>query len=167
MIDTNDHTPPQPETMTINGRATSWTEGCNALRTFTRPDAIVIAGGLLLKAAIAGDSLLMLVEPNFINGRRVMHYDMLLPPDAGPTLIGDVNPNGTTRLLFAPDALVHGAAALRLTCIAVAQAMVEGGLDPQCPLPNVSKMALAESGAFDSPPATIGELAELPVLSAG
>ncbi len=156
----NEQSPSPPlSTMLLNRTPVPWAAGCEALRALTSRRAVTAAGGLLLKGALAGEALLLNVEPNFVDGQRAYHYELALPPESGLALSGEVTPAGTVNLLFGPEALSADPALLRRTAATVARALVEGGLDGRLPLTPVARMGLVEVGAFDPAPATIGDLA--------
>ncbi len=156
MTDADRLTPDTPATLTLNGQAMPWPAGCRALSACTGGQVVRLSGGLLLKAALGPDTLHLRVEPNFIDGQRVYHYGMTLPAGLGPVVTGQVSPVGAVALLFAPAEPDP----LRRTCRLLARALRDSGLPAGAPLEPVTQQALREVGAFATPPATLGELAE-------
>ena len=152
--------PTTPDTLVLNGQPLSWARACEAMSPLGRRENLVAAGGMLLKAALVGDALHLRIQPNFIEGQRTYHYDMPMPPGAGPALRGDLNANGSVALLFESGALSAGKSILSRTCRALAAALLAAGLSRSAPLTAVSGQGLLEAGAVAHPPATLGELAD-------
>lgn len=146
--------------ITINDHACTWADGCEMLRPMLRREAVVSAGGYLLKAGADEQRLVLDIQPNFINGQRAYHYDMILPDSFAPVMRGDIRPDGAVALLFGPESLDANPARLRRACILAARALRDAGLPGNRPIPNVSRMNLREAGAFDTPPETLAELAD-------
>jgi hypothetical protein len=138
-----------------------WAGACAALRNGTTPEAITAAGGLLLKAGVAPNALLLQLQPNFVGGLRTYHYDMAIPPEAWPAVSGDITPAGAIRLVFVDAAGDFPPHALRRTLTVVARALVDGGVNPHWQLTGVSREGLVEAGALDHCPPALGELAGL------
>ncbi len=152
-----------PTKIVLNEKTLAWPAACKVIKRGTSSEAIVAAGGLLLKAAIHADALLLHIQPNYVNGQRTYHYNMKLPADSVP-MSGSINPSGSMSLIFGPEALDHPPLPLRHACISVARALVEGGLDERYALEPISQMALREVEAFEAPPTTIGELAASAII---
>jgi hypothetical protein len=149
----------------LNDRRLTWPQAAQALKPGLAPQAITRAGGLLLAAARGPDALLLRIVPNFTHGRRNYHYDMPLPRALGPILHGDVNPNGTFRLLFPPASLPASTRDLQDICRRSAQVLLAGALPGTWKLTPTSLAALREAGALPNPqdnPQTLAELAQGP-----
>ena len=152
----------QPRRITVNGASMDWADGCRSFCGLTGQDAIIAAGGLLLKAAMdAEGQLVLFLGPNYRNGQRMYHYNMIPPSGCGLAVSGGINPNGTMTLLPDPQTQPADVAQVGATCILAARALVDAGLDPGMPLVELSRQALSGTGVFEPAPQTIGELALL------
>lgn len=158
----------KPNEIHLNDDRLAWADGCGALGPMVNPRTIVAAGGLLLNAAVVGRALLLSVRPNYVEGARSYHFAMPLPGDAPPTVVGQISPAGEIGLVPNPKALAplsdatgrDQAVIAREALVAVACALRDAGLPGRTPLDHITLAAVREIGAFDEPPATLGELAD-------
>ncbi len=86
----------------LNGEAVSAKDLALLAKALSTPDIITEKGGHLFKNRMDGQAFHFGILPNFLNGQRTYHYDIVIGP-SGFNLIGSINANGSLTAVFKLD----------------------------------------------------------------
>jgi len=146
-------------TLFLNGKKASKSLIRSMIEGFNSPEIRIEKGGYLFKSLIKDKRLYLGVIPSFHQGERGYHYQLEMPSEEG-VISGVLNPQGVFTLLMITKAefTEEIQELYRKNYRALAQVLLENGLELPGPLDDISVKLITDKGLYPGAPRSLEEL---------
>lgn len=146
-------------TLFLNGKKASKSIIRSMIESFNSTEIRTEKGGYLFKSLVKDKRFYLGVIPSFHQGERGYHYQLEMPSEEG-VISGVLNPQGVFTLLMITKAefTEEIQELYRKNYRALAQVLIENGLEHPGPIDEISVKLITDTGLFPGYPRSLEEL---------
>lgn len=150
----------------FDGKLIDHKEFIIVLKSIQNSNILTDKGGFLFRSSMNENNFHIGIIPNFTNGERVHHYDIVLDYEDKYRLTGMFNVDNSLNILFTPpddkNLITDGFKIKLKNCYKITSAIfIFSGIKSDKPLDWITKKILNEINMFTTVPNTLREIVEL------